>query len=98
MSAYETALTGGRHSGWLNSMSKLPTSKLQKGIISMEANILEHRNLISNPAKYMQQYEKGNWSSLDIRQQQHLLNVKWPGDIQRAKEQINILQGIIKSR
>ena len=79
-------------------MSKLPTSKLQKGITSMEANIIEHQNLISNPAKYLQQYGKGNWNALHPNQQQHLLNVKWPGDIQRAQEQINILQGIIKTR
>jgi hypothetical protein len=98
MSAYEVALAGGKHSGWLNTMSKLPASKLQKSIVSMEANILEHQNLISNPVKYMQQYGKGDWNILDPRQQQHLLNIKWPGDIQRAQEQINILHGIIKSR
>jgi hypothetical protein len=98
MSAYETALAGGKHTGWLQNMIERTTPQLQKGITSMERNILEHQNLISDPAKYLEQYGKGNWNLLDPRQQQYLLNVKWPGDIQRAKEQINILQGILKTR
>jgi hypothetical protein len=64
----------------------------------MEANIIEHQNLIRNPAKYLQPYSKGNRNALHPNQQQHVLYVKWPGDIHRAKEQSNILQGILKTR
>ncbi|WP_249262337.1 Hint domain-containing protein, partial [Leptospira alexanderi] len=96
--AYKNALDGGKHSGFLKNMLETPTPELQKGIASMNSNIIEHQNLMNDPAKYMQQYGKGDWNSLDPRQQQHLLNVKWPGDIQRAREQIDILTGIIKAR
>jgi hypothetical protein len=98
ISAYEIALSGGKHSGWLKTMSDLPTSELQRSITSIESNIIEHQNLISNPVKYFNENNKGNWKFLDPRQQQNLLKVKWPSDIQRAKEQINILQGIIKKK
>lgn len=98
MTAYETALAGGRHSGWLKTVSKWSTSELQTSIGTMKANIVKHQKLISNPEKYLQQYHKGNWNLLHPNQQQHLLKVKWPGDIQRAEEQINILQEIIKLR
>ncbi|OMI15316.1 pretoxin, partial [Leptospira weilii serovar Heyan] len=96
--AYKETMDGGKHSGFLKNMSTVPTSELQKGIASMNTNIVEHQNLINDPVKYMQQYGKGDWNTLDPRQQQHLLNVKWPGDIQRAHEQIDILTGIIRSR
>lgn len=97
--AYQTASSGGKHSGFLKNMEGRASSELEKGIESMEANILEHQNLIKDPAKYMQLYnKKGDWNLLDWRQQKHLINVKWLGDIQRAKEQIDILRGILKSR
>jgi hypothetical protein len=97
-SAYEKALAGGSHSGFLKNYLGKSVKQIQSGINSMKANIIEHQNLISDPAKYLEQYGKGNWNLLDPRQQQHLLNVKWPGDIQRANEQINVLEGILNSK
>jgi len=46
-----------------------------------------------NPGKYID-----DWASLDPRQQQALLNSKWPGDIARQQEQADILRGIMVSR
>ena len=51
--AYEIAAAGGKHSGWLKNMFKRTTPEPQKSITSMEANILEHHNLINDPAKYI---------------------------------------------
>lgn len=46
-----------------------------------------------DPAAYID-----DWATLDPRQQQALLNNKWPGDIARQQEQLEILHGILGSR
>ena len=46
----------------------------------------------------MKRLGKGDWDSLDPRQQKALLEKKWPSDIQRQKETIEIFKGILKER
>lgn len=46
----------------------------------------------------MQDQGKGDWSKLDPRQQQALIEKKWPSDIQRQLQQKQILEGILKER
>lgn len=46
----------------------------------------------------MKNLGKGDWESLDPRQQKALLEKKWPSDVARQEEQKSILQGIIKER
>jgi RHS repeat-associated protein len=96
--AYDVALLGGKHSGFLNNYLNRSIKEIEKAISSMKSNIIEHQNLISNPSKYMKELGKGNWDLLDPREQNNLLKAKWPEDIQRANEQIDILQGILRSR
>jgi hypothetical protein len=60
---------------------------------SIEKQIAEHRAKIRNPSAYVE-----DWASLDPRQQQALLTSKWPGDIVRQQEQVEILRGILGSR
>jgi RHS repeat-associated protein len=92
-SAFEIAKEGGKHAGFLKNNLTRSTEELQKGINSIEKVIAEHQSKIANPSKYIE-----NWSKLDPRQQQSLINKKWPSDIQRQGEQRDILKNILKNR
>ena len=91
--AYGTALSGGRHAGFLANYAGKPTAQIERGITSIEKQIAAHQAKIANPGRYIDQ-----WASLDPRQQQALVNSKWPGDIARQQEQLDILRGILGSR
>ena len=92
-SAYDEALAGGKHAGFLRNYLDKPTPQIERGITSIEKQIAEHQAKIQNPSAYID-----DWASLDPRQQQALLNSKWPGDIARQQEQLEILRGILGSR
>ncbi len=91
--AYLIAEEGGAHSGFLKTYKDKPLKEITKGIQSIQKQIDLHKNKIANPEK-----EIPNWSNLDPRQQQNLLNIKWPGDIQRQTEQKQILETLIERR
>ena len=97
-SAFETASEGGKHAGFLKNYAGKPSSELESGIDSFNKEIEMHDNLIKNPAKYMKEYDKGDWETLDPRQQVALVNKKWPSDIKRLSEQRDILIGILNSK
>ena len=98
VNAYTIALSGGKHSGWLKNMEKLSKKEIEKSISSMEKNIVEHSNLIKDPKKYLKEYGKGNWDELHPKQKENLIKNKWPKDVERAKEQINILKELKKNK
>jgi hypothetical protein len=89
--ASEVAEAGGRHAGFLRNYQGKPPGELRRGIESLKKQIEEHRDKISNPEKHIP-----NWKSLDPRQQKALLEKKWPSDIQRQREQLEILEGLLK--
>ena len=60
--------------------------------------VQQHEDLIKDPKGAMEAQGKGDWDSLDPRRQKHLLEKKWPEDIKRQKEQINIVEGILSER
>jgi RHS repeat-associated protein len=91
--AYDVAKAGGKHSGHYKNYLNRTTNELVDSINSYKQLIKEHQAKIANPAK-----EIPGWSKLDPRHQKDLLTNKWPNDIERAKEFINIMQGIIKER
>ncbi|HFC8519085.1 TPA: hypothetical protein ACFP41_001983 [Neisseria weaveri] len=97
-SPYENAKNGGKHSGFYRQHEKLSIQEIKKGINSLEKQIDIHQKLIRNPDKVMKELNKGDWKSLDVRQQNALINKKWPSDISRQMEQKNILEGILKQR
>lgn len=68
-------------------------AEIQKGIASPEKQIAEHRSWIANP-----QSKIPNFGSLDPRQQAALINSKWPADIARQQEQLDILRGILSGQ
>lgn len=91
--AHDEALAGGKHAGFLKNYIDKPTPQIERGIGSIEKQIAEHQAKIRNPGAHID-----DWASLDPRQQQALLNSKWPGDVARQQEQLDILRRILESR
>ena len=89
-SAYDVAQSGGRHAGFLKNYLGKATAEIQRGISSLERQVAEHEAKIAEPEKAIE-----NWSKLDPRQQAALVNKKWPSDIARQKELIEVLKGIL---
>lgn len=89
-SAFEIAKAGGKHAGFLKNYVGRTPAEIQKGIASIEKQIAEHRSWISNP-----QSKIPNFGSLDPRQQAALINSKWPSDIARQQEQLDVLRGLL---
>jgi hypothetical protein len=91
-SAYSIAQIPGRpHHGWLKRQRSLPTGKLHKSIRSFRKLIAKHEAWITNP--YLKFPRDAD--SEEVRYHQ---NVKWPSDIARHYEQIDILEGVIRER
>jgi hypothetical protein len=91
ISAYETAANGGKHSGFLRNYLGESPEELRRGIASLQKQIAEHRDKIANPEKYIP-----NFKQLDPRQQAALLGKKWPSDIHRLQEQLEMLQELLR--
>jgi hypothetical protein len=89
--ALEIAEAGGQHAGFLRNYQGKPLDELRRGINSLKKQIAEHKDKIANPEKHIP-----NWRSLDPRQQKALIDKKWPSDIQRQTEQLEILEGLLK--
>ncbi len=92
-SAFKVAQDGGKHSGFYkNYLDKTPT-ELTKAINSLQEGkrgINTHLDKIANPSKYVD-----DWSNLRLEHQQNLIN-NWQKEINNAKEQIEILKGILE--
>ncbi len=84
---------GRKHSGFYKNYSNRSIKEIQKGINSIEKQIKLHSNKISDPKKYI-----SNWNKLDPRQRSALINKKWPSDIKRLREERNILRRILKEK
>jgi hypothetical protein len=91
--ALETAKAGGKHTGFLKNYRNKPTEELQRGIASLKKQIDLHRDKIAHPEKHIP-----DWPSHDPRRREALLKRKWPEDIQRQAEQLEILEGLLKER
>jgi RHS repeat-associated protein len=85
--AFEIAAEGGKHAGFLRNYLGKSAKELDRGIASLEKEIATHLDKIKNPGKYIEGFEK-----LDPRQQQALINKKWPSDIERQRDQLEILK------
>ena len=91
-SAYETAKVEGKpHHRWLLIQRKLPTAKLLKGIRSLQKQSALHAQWIADP------YLKFP-SDADPCDVSYHRKIKWPNDIARQREQIEILEGVINER
>ncbi len=88
--AFRIAKEGGRHAGFLNNNVSRSIEELRKGIAKLEKQISQHQSKIDNPSSYIK-----DWADLDPRQQQALIEKKWPSDIKRQTEQRDILKQIV---
>lgn len=70
---------------------KLPTVKLLKSIRTFQKQIAQHEGWIADP-----------WSKCDPGHDPekvlHYQTRKWPSDIARQREQINIIEGVLRER
>lgn len=91
--AYQRAQQPGRpHHGWLQQQRKLTTVMLQKGIRSLEKQIERHQTWIEKP--YLK-FPADNSDPEDVKYHQER---KWPADIARQRQLIEILEGVIHER
>jgi hypothetical protein len=89
--SWDIAEAGGRHAGFLRNYEGKPPDELRRGIDSLKKQIAEHQDKIANPEKHIP-----GWKSLDPRQQKALVEKKWPSDIQRQTEQLEILEELFR--
>ncbi len=91
--AYEVAKAGERHRAFYQLYMRRSSEEIGRGIRSLERRLREHRQKIHEPEKNVSGFVR-----LDPRQQQALIERKWPADIQRLQEQKDILGGILRER
>jgi len=90
---YIRAILGGKHEVFLKNYEKRTDRELQKGIRSIQKQIIEHQDKIVNPQKHYPE-----WENVRPEKREHLVNEKWNEDIQRQREQKEILECILKNR
>lgn len=88
---FEVARDGGKHSGFLDNYKKRSVHEIRSGIKSLKKQISKHKDCIENPQKYYPDFYE-----LDPRHQEDLIKVKWPGDIARQTDHLNILEELLK--
>jgi hypothetical protein len=87
--AYETAKSGGIHSGTLKNYQTKTIKQIEKALISHEKQVLEHQNKILNPQKYIPE-----WNSFTDERKMNTIN-KWYADIIRNQELSEVMKGIL---
>ncbi len=90
-SAYEVAKAGGAHENFLRDYSKLPDHLIEKAIRSINRVVAQHEVWIADPKAKL-----GQGANTD--RMRRLADDKWPKDIARQREQIDILRAILKER
>jgi len=90
---YEVAKAGGKYSGWLKQQRILPVHLLEKAIRSFEKLIAEHESWLEDPARKIPDFY-----FLHPNQQKHLLEKHWPDDIQRNRDYVTILKGVLQEK
>lgn len=90
--AYEAAKAGGRHSGWYQEQLANGVRQIVKGIRSIERQLTDHEQWLANPDAKVD-----DWLVRDERYRAGLLR-RWQRDVQRHREQIEILNGILAER
>ncbi len=104
-SAYDIAKEGGKNKRELENYEKRTDKELKKSINSHKKTIEEHEALIRDPETNLKKYGKTTGKNAskyknyktDSRYRDAQPS-RWAGDIQRAKEKIEILEGILRNR
>ncbi len=95
ITAFDKAVAGGKHSGFLKNYLDRSADEISKSITSMQTGnqgINIHLDKIANPTKYVP-----NWISLRISHQQSLIN-GWQNTVTKHTEQIQILQTLLTGK
>lgn len=87
--AYEIAKAGGTHAPWMKEQLALGIRQLESAERSILKQISLHERLLENPAEKVP-----DWEERDQRYQAGLLK-KWRQDIQRRKEQVQIIRAVL---
>jgi hypothetical protein len=82
-----------KHEGWRRQYEKKSDEEIEKGIKSLDKQIEEHQDKIRNPEEHYPDFRKQ-----DPRAQKDQIENKWPKDIQRQREQKEILEQILRNR
>jgi len=90
-SAYEIALSGGRHAGFLNNHATKSTGEINRALRSLQNQIVTHQDKIANPLKWVQ-------PDLPERQLNALVNQYWPKEIANFTQQVSILEKLLAER
>ena len=91
--AFENAKVGGKHSEWYKRQLMLSDAELNKSIKSFEKLIAKHQDWINNPT-----LKNPDFYQLDVRRQDNLLNHHWKRYIERHREFIDIVKGVLREK
>ena len=89
--AYEVAKAGGRHFGTYERFKSARTHEIEKSIRSLEQRIIEHKDKIKNPNKYVE-------PTIQPLHLDDLVSRYWPREIADLRAKIAVFQGILKER
>jgi hypothetical protein len=92
-SAFDIAKQGGKHSGWLKTISGWTRGQIESSIRSYKELIDVHTRALTDPKSKIP-----DWDTLDPRQQRAILDKEWPSQIARQKEQLEILEELLKNK
>jgi hypothetical protein len=87
--AYEAAKAGGKHSGFLARYRELPSPLLARAARSLARRIAQHEGWIARP-------EEKLGAGADSVKLAHLVGKKWPRDLERLREQLDIVRSILQ--
>lgn len=89
--AYHAAAAGGPHAGMLARYREVPSPMINRAIRSLNRRIGEHTAKIADPDAFLP-------AGVHPRERDALVRRKWPAEIARFREQIEVLDGILKER
>ena len=89
--ALSIAKSGGRHHGFYRAWKDKPSREIEKSMRSLRGQIETHQDKIANPDKYIAE-------GIPPRQRAGLINRYWPKEIENFKQELAILEGILRER
>lgn len=90
--AYKVARSGGKHHGWYLNQTERPDAEIENGIRSFERQIERHAGWGLDPASKVARFR-------DLRpEHQAALIAGWRQDMDRHRDCIDILRGMLKER
>jgi len=90
-SAYEIAISGGRHAGLLQDYASKSDGEIGRAIQSLRRQVDIHRRKIANPMGWVD-------PDIDPRHLSALTDSYWPKEIANFQQQIAILERILEER